>query len=483
MSSPAADATAEREPRVRARASWYAVTAAAVLVAACALVGWWLKQRGPTLHLGTAMPVGGHYGLHLSAWLLAPLALAVATVRYGPALAAALRWSRLLWLAFLAAGAWAVALAVVAGPAAIARPLTTRYEYLHDAGRIAAMDVGTFLSTFTDSILVDAQPGPPWAVHVAGHPPLAALVFATLTRVGLPHAGWAAALCIVAGATAAASVLSTLRLVAGEARARAAAPFVAVAPAALWVATSADAMFAGVAAAGVCALAHAAVARGLRADLLALLGGLTLGAGLYLSYGLVLMAPVALAAVLFARAGAAPARPTTPDGAPWREVVLAVPRGVRPLLVGAGGVAAVVATFTAAGFWWLDGLALVAERMVTSSAWLNRPGWYFLFANAAALAIAVGPAVVAALPLAWRGVREREGRSRRLLILPAAALLALAVATASQLSRGEVERIYLPWTVWLLPLAALLPADRSRRWLAAQVGWAVLVATTTSLAW
>jgi hypothetical protein len=46
-----------------------------------------------------------------------------------------------------------------------------------------------------------------------------------------------------------------------------------------------------------------------------------------------------------------------------------------------------------------------------------------------------------------------------------------------------VERIYLPWAVWLLPLAALLPADRSRGWLAAQVGWAVLVAATTSLAW
>jgi hypothetical protein len=448
----AAHQTREGAPR----APWIAVGAAAVLVAASALVGWWLRQRIPTLHLGTTIPVGGHFQLHLSAWLLVPLALAAATVRFGPRLAATLRFSRLLWLAVLAAAAWAVALAVVAGPAAIAEPLTSQYEYLHDAQRIAAMDVGSYLRTFTDSILVDAEPGPPWAVHVAGHPPLAGLVFATLTEVGLPQAGWAAALCIAVGATAAASVLSTVRLLAGEARARAAAPFVAVAPAALWVATSADAFFAGIAAAGICALAHAAARRGLAADALALLGGVTLGASLYLSYGLVLLAPVALAVVL-------------------------VQRRIRPLLVGVAGVAAVVAGFTAAGFWWLDGLTLVAERMVESTAWYYRPGWFFVFANAAALAVVVGPAVVAALPLGWRARHDRL--DRRLVLLPAAALLAVAVATVSQLSRGEVERIYLPWAMWILPLAALLPVHRVRGWLAAQVGWAVLIASTTTLAW
>jgi hypothetical protein len=40
--------------------------------------------------------------------------------------------------------------------------------------------------------------------------------------------------------------------------------------------------------------------------------------------------------------------------------------------------------------------------------------------------------------------------------------------------------------VWLLPLAALLPAEgegSARAWLAVQVGWALLVAGTTSLTW
>jgi hypothetical protein len=59
----------------------------------------------------------------------------------------------------------------------------------------------------------------------------------------------------------------------------------------------------------------------------------------------------------------------------------------------------------------------------------------------------------------------------------------MAVATLSDLSRGEVERIYLPWTVWLLPLAAALPVNARRGWLAAQLGWALLIATTTTLSW
>jgi hypothetical protein len=59
----------------------------------------------------------------------------------------------------------------------------------------------------------------------------------------------------------------------------------------------------------------------------------------------------------------------------------------------------------------------------------------------------------------------------------------MAVATLSDLSRGEVERIYLPWTVWLLPLAAALPVNALRGWLAAQLGWALLIAATTTLSW
>ncbi len=77
---------------------------------------------------------------------------------------------------------------------------------------------------------------------------------------------------------------------ADENTARQAAPFVAVAPTAIWVAVSADAYFAGVAAWGIALLALAA-RRTVRWPIAAAIGsGLLLGWGIFLNYGLALMA-------------------------------------------------------------------------------------------------------------------------------------------------------------------------------------------------
>ena len=55
-----------------------------------------------------------------------------------------------------------------------------------------------------------------------------------------------------------------------------------------------------------------------------------------------------------------------------------------------------------------------------------------------------------------------KGRSGvHLLIL--GALLATVCADLSMLSKAEVERIWLPYTIWLTAAGALLP-PRSRRW-------------------
>ena len=124
-----------------------AVLAAAALVAGCATVGWWLTRHGVRLHLGSAYPLSGHYRLHLSAWLAAPAVVGMLIWRYGPRAAAGLGWPSLLWASFVAAGAWAVSLAVVAGPAAIAAPLTTRYEYLAPGThQVAVVPAGQNLS-------------------------------------------------------------------------------------------------------------------------------------------------------------------------------------------------------------------------------------------------------------------------------------------------------------------------------------------------
>ncbi|CAM5236879.1 Membrane protein OS=Streptomyces antimycoticus OX=68175 GN=SSPO_030370 PE=4 SV=1 [Streptomyces antimycoticus] len=61
------------------------------------------------------------------------------------------------------------------------------------------------------------------------------------------------------------------------------------------------------------------------------------------------------------------------------------------------------------------------------------------------------------------------------MVLTFAVLLALAVADLSGMSKAETERIWLPFLVWLLPTAALLPAVDRRRWLVAQACLGLLV--------
>jgi hypothetical protein len=96
---------------------------------------------------------------------------------------------------------------------------------------------------------------------------------------------------------------------------------------------------------------------------------------------------------------------------------------------------------------------------------------------------ALGPAVLAGLRR-W-GAAPRPGTACGLP--PAAALLTLAglaailLADATGLSKAEVERIWLPFTVWLVVPCALLP--RPRCWLAAQAGLALAVNHLLLTAW
>ncbi|MDP9325152.1 MAG: hypothetical protein M3O87_01270, partial [Candidatus Dormibacteraeota bacterium] len=385
-----------------------------------------------------------------------------------PVAARRLPWRALLAVSVVASAAWAVSLALVDGGAALGRPIATAAEYLADVPRVHGLHA--FLSGFTEHITV-GSPGFAWVTHVSGHPPGALLAFVGLDRLGLAGRGWAAALRIGAGACAAAAALSTLRVIAGEAAARRAAPYLATAPAAVWIATSADALFLGVSAWGIALLALAAAAghprRAYRdptipgeswgggcrgragADVLALGGGVLLGLTVFLSYGLVLLAPIAVA------------------------VVVAQKR-IRPLVVGAVAVAVVVAMFAALGFWWLDGLSRTRIRYQQGSA-SARPYLYFLFANLAVLGLTIGPAGVAAL--AWLG------RHTALLWLPAAALIGILLADLSGLSKSEVERIWLPFTPWLLAATALLPQKHQRWWLAAQLSIGLAVQTLVRTNW
>jgi len=233
-------------------------------------------------------------------------------------------------------------------------------------------------------------------------------------------------------------------------------------------------------------------------------GGLLLGFALYLSYGFVLVGLLALTVV------AARARDRL-----W------------VLTVATGTVAVVVATFTVAGFWWLDGYHLVVQRYYQGWA-AERPYGYWVWGNLAAVTLSAGPVVGPALRRAVAAGRSRAvgagrsravgaGRSRAVGAgrshavgagrtgvprppatgptrravagfrrrmagpgrpagwLSLAAAVTVLAADLSGLSKAEVERIWLPFAVWLLVATAHLPARDRRWWLAAQAGTALAV--------
>jgi hypothetical protein len=416
------------------------------LVAAAAAVGAVLNHWRVPIHADAA-PLYATWRPHLGPGTVPAMAVAAAVLRYGPGLAERLPWRRLLLAGYLTALAWTVSLALVDGwSAGLATRLTPQAEYLHDVPKVAG--VPAMVSGFAGHIL-DFQPGS-WATHVAGHPPGALLVFVLLDRAGLPGGGPAALLCILVGASAAVSVAGTLRALGTEATARAALPFLVLFPGAVWVGASADGLFTGVVAAGLALLAANAGGRGVLAGGRgALAGGLLLGFGLYLSYGLVLVAPLALM-VLWLR-----------------------PRDrVRAAVAGALGVAGVVAAFTAAGFWWLTGYHLVVLRYYQGWA-AGRPYGYWVWADLAALLLCTGPVLGPALRRMAATVRPRPAAG--VWLLPAAALAATVAADMSGLSKAEVERIWLPYAVWLLVATAWLPPRYRRGWLGAQALTALAV--------
>jgi hypothetical protein len=130
----------------------------------------------------------------------------------------------------------------------------------------------------------------------------------------------------------------------------------------------------------------------------------------------------------------------------------------------------VVVVFAAAGFWWFDGFSATRVRWA-QGAGSERPYLYSAGANLVVAGLAAGPAALGGL--------ARFGRLPAALRWPVAgAVVAVALADASGLSRGEVERIWLPFLPWLLVAGVALARDGRvpRGWLVAQA--AVAIGTT-----
>ena len=396
---------------------------------------------------GTA-PIFGWWNNHVGWGTVPAVVIGAAAVLWGQAVAQRLPWRWVPWVVWATACAWAFSLAMVDGwERGFAGRLTARHEYLRQVPTVT--DIPEAVRTFAGRIL-DYQPDS-WITHVSGHPPGALLTFVWLDRIGLSGGAWAALLCLLVGSSAAAAIVVAVRALVDENTARMAAPFVAVAPTAIWIAVSADGYFAGVAAWGIALLALA-VRRTARWPMLAAAGsGLLLGWGIFLNYGLGLMALPAVSGVVRRRGLA-------------RGIAGVGSRGAR----GAGG-----------GRGVRRRRVLVVRRLHPCPGTLlaghrQRPPVPVLV---------VGELRVGSV---CDRTRQRRGHRPRLRpggdqapAGPASGGVRRAgrarVADLSMLSKAETERIWLPFTIWLTAAAALLPPRSQRWWLAVNVVGALLL--------
>ena len=428
------------------RAAVVGLTTGLVLMAAAVAVP---AVSGWDVHVRWFPPLHAEWDPRVGVGTLPALVLGVLVTAYGTDLAQRLPWGRLLATTYAGGLAWMVSLGLVDGVGGLGRVLDHPYEYLRTAR--VTHDFPATLREYVDRIPYSAEPDN-WPVHVAGHPPGALGFFVALDRIGL--GGWLAAGLVVTvlAASTAVAVLVTLRLLGAEALARRAAPFLVVGPAAIWQCVSADALFAAVAAWGMAALAAAATARpGTRLLGWSVVAGTLLGGCVMLSYGLPLLGLLAVAVLVAARS--------------WR-----------PLVPAALAAAAVVGAFAVAGFAWWEALPVLRERYWDGVA-SNRPPAYWMWGNLAALLFCTGPLAAAGVAHTLARVRDAvldPGRRAVTLLVGAGVAMVLA-ADASQMSRAEVERIWLPFVPWLLVSCAVLPTRWRRRGLALQVVAALVV--------
>ena len=362
------------------------------------------------------------------------------TWRWGLAVAAALggvvalpwvlrlrTWAGVLGAVAIGAALWALALAFVEPSAVAWRNIYGDYgQYLP---LVDGAGPGGFLRDY-----VASQSSLP--THLSAHPPGMMMLLWALARLGFEGMAVDAGLAVAGVAASAVAVLIALRNLAGEDRARRAAPFVVLAPAAVWH-TNADVVFGAFALGGVCLFVLATSRHDRRGDAQAAGAGLLLAAGALMSYGLTLFAVPVL-------------------------VVAIARRRVRPVVIAGLAVLGVMLAVLAWGFWWVGGLEATKVAYDGNLARV-RPYAYFFVGNLAALAVALGPATAV-------GLTRLRNRSTWLLV--GGGLGAIAVANVSGMSLAETERIWQPFMpLVLLAGAALVPAgplERARPWLAAQ---------------
>jgi hypothetical protein len=444
------DTTAE-QASARTRAILGLVVAGVVVLASFAVppvLGWDVDARSDMLGLP---PTHGYPDAKIAPTSLLAVLLGVAGVGWGEALARTLTWSRLMLLSFVAGLGWLLALALVDGESGLTRVMTNPDEYLVFARQVT--DVPAMLAGYAERIPKSHPDNLP--IHVAGHPPGAVLFHVALVRVGLGGDLAAAVVVVAIAATIPVATMTTLRVLHAERLARLAAPFLVLSPAAVYLAVSADAVLAAFAAWGLAALALAATnTRRREITGWGVLAGLLLGWCVMSSYGLPLLGLLALAVLWLARSW-------------W------------PLPIAALTSLGVVLTFATLGFAWWEAYPVLVDRYWDGIA-ATRPASYWIWGNLGALLVSGGPLLGAGLAVA---AGRHGGPARAVAVLAGAAVLALAIADLSRMSKAEVERIWLPFVPWLTLSLALLPGGWRRWGLALQVLSALLVQHLVYTSW
>jgi methylthioxylose transferase len=439
----------------------------AVLIVWAFVWGRRFERREPRIKLGAA-PFVGKWDLRVSPVIIPVILFAMAAVWYLPKVLRVLGdWLSVGLTAVVGTG-FAVVLAATEGLSAVLAPVVDPTEYWANVELLPPAGDLLLLHSNYD-FLVDRT------VHMKGHPPGFVLILKGLAAIGLGAPWIVGALSFLGIGLSISAVAVAVRSVADCETMRLVLPFLALAPFAVWLGTSADAFFAGVAAWGI-ALVTLAVrsARLPKRLLLGAASGLLLSGALFLTYGAATI--MALAAVMALTAIRNRLLPTIQVG-----VAACLSAGV------------VTAVFDHFGFWWFDGLRLTNKFYWIGSAYF-RTWTYFLLANVAVLLIAVGPTVIAGIV---------SLRDRRLWPVVGGALLCITVAEVSQYSKGEVERIWLLFMPWLVPSVAALagsknlveneaapPATASSsarsinpKWLVAQVAVAFVLQVTLRSKW
>jgi len=350
----------------------------------------------------------------------------------------------------LAAGAFATLLALTDGRDGLFYGVEDDSEYL------ANLPITPPAGDFVRNFVVDIDN---YSVHVRGHPPGYVVLLKFLDAIWLGGSWPVVAISLISTVLLPIGVLIALWAVAGPLWVRRAAPFLIVAPYAIWMMTSADAFFTALGAWGVAFIALGVRRDGRGATWIGALGGLLLSTLLFMTYGGAIY--VVVPAVIVVAGWVLRGRHGFGSGATATVVGAVIAASFVTLL------------WLAAGFWWFSGAEATRGEYWDGTAQFRI--WnYFIFANLVIALFAVGPATFVAL------TRLRVGR---VWILVGGALLAVMIANLSQLSKGETERIWLLFYPWLVVAGSCLVREFRLRRLTVPAntvlaGWLVVQATS-----